>query len=263
MNAMSSSEETLKRRVGRVIQGLLDSGPFTQRDLATRLGIKQATLWQYLNGEALPGLEVLIKIADLVGKSLDWLVREETPLSPKEKEQVHIQATSVAFGNRSIAAGRDVYFNTKVHRTHKYEPKSGDITPEQASRFKNLVEGIVELEKTTRPNPKGFAGVWNALNRHCRVTYYREIKQEQFAEAELYLTRWTGRLKKGLKRVDKDRWRTERYSGVFGKAGELGLSKDQIDELLWARYNKGSLSDLTQRELEGFYRYIFGLGRKR
>lgn len=256
------SNEAIKKRVGGVLQDLLDSGPFTQRDLAAKLGIKQATLWQYLNGEALPGLEVLIKIAELTGKSLDWLVRVETPLSSKEKDQVHIQATNVALGSRSIAAGRDVYVNTKIHRTHKYEPKPGDITSEQASRLKELVNDIVELEKETRTHPKGYAGVWNALNRHCGVTYYREIKEAQFDDAEVYLSRWMGRLKKGLKRVDKDRWRNDKYGAIFARTKQLGISKDEVDELLWSRYNKGSLKDLTQQELQKFYVYIFGLGKK-
>lgn len=254
---------TISARISRLLVDLMEAGPYTQRELAAKLGVSQPTLRQYIEGVSVPGIEVLDNLATLLGWTIDKLVRDATPLSEEERGRIHIQATALAMGHKSIAAGRDVYVNTRVHRTHEYIPQPGDITADQASRLKTLVDQIVELEKATRTYPKGYGAVWNALNRHCRVTYYREIKADQFSDAELYLVGWIGRLKRGAKRTAPGLHRKARYAAIFARGKEFGLSHDQIDDLIWARYGVGSLSDLKPKQLDQFYNYIMGLGRTR
>lgn len=46
----------------------------SQRRLASALGIKQATIWKWLNTEASPSLERFQQICEVVGVSADYLL---------------------------------------------------------------------------------------------------------------------------------------------------------------------------------------------
>lgn len=51
----------------------------TQADLANRLGVKQSTVSMWESSEAYPRGEVLPKIADLLGCTIDQLFGREAP----------------------------------------------------------------------------------------------------------------------------------------------------------------------------------------
>ena len=46
-----------------------------QADFARELGVSQSQLSKYERGETEPPLEVLVKLAERFGRSLDWLIR--------------------------------------------------------------------------------------------------------------------------------------------------------------------------------------------
>ena len=59
----------------------------TQRSLAKLLGVSEVSIWNYKNGEKLPGMAMAVKIADTFDSSVDWLlqgrgspVRENSPI---------------------------------------------------------------------------------------------------------------------------------------------------------------------------------------
>ena len=56
----------IKERISLILNKLLQELGETQEGLATRLGIAKSNLQGYLKGTNLPGIDVLIKIAELV-----------------------------------------------------------------------------------------------------------------------------------------------------------------------------------------------------
>jgi transcriptional regulator with XRE-family HTH domain len=238
----------LKDKISSYLNKLMRELGETQEGLAKRIGIKKSSLQGYLKGENLPGIDVLLAMAELGGITIDQLVKTEP-------SKLHIEIKN----SHSIAiAGRDVYMNTKIHRKTEYRPGPDDITGEQANKLKDLVNKVVEIEQKTKKKPKTYGAVWNSLNKKMGVTYYREIKREQFELAELYLMQWIGRLKKGLKRTDADEWRKDKQAAIFAAArNNLGWTKDAIDGYIYERFKKESIRDLTKKELQLLYNAIF------
>lgn len=161
-------------------------------------------------------------------------------------------------GNKNIQVGGDILINSHIKRVTQYTPGPHDITGEQANKLKDKVNEIVELEQKVKKKPKTYGAVWNALNRKMGVTYYREIKKDQFEKAMLYLGQWAGRLKTSLKRTDEDEWRKEIQKAIFAAArNQLGWTKDALDAYIYERYGKESVRDLSKEELEQLKNIIF------
>lgn len=235
----------ISTRITSYLQHLLKELGDTQEGLAGRLGITRASLQGYLKGENLPGIDVLLKMAELGGLSLDELVKTDNP-------KTHIII------NNSHIAGRDQYINTTIKRISQYKPGPADITADQSNRLKELVNEVVELEEKVKKKPKTYGAIWNALNRKMSATYYREIKRAQFEEAEMYLMQWVGRLKKGLKRTDEEEWRKKTQAAVFAAArNQMGWTKESLDAYILERYGKESIRDLSKKELQQLYNVIF------
>jgi transcriptional regulator with XRE-family HTH domain len=238
----------IKARISLILKNLLQELGETQGGLANRIGVTQSNLQGYLKGKNVPGIDVILRIAELAGITTDQLLKENNP-----KMNV-----SINHSNNVTIAGRDVYQNTTVKRVNHYIPGPEDISGDQANRLKDYVNKIVELEVTVKRKPKTYGAVWNALNRKMGVTYYREIKADQLRDAEIYLQQWAGRLKRGLKRTDEDIYRKERQKAIFAAArNQLGWTKDALDGYIYECYKKESIRDLTKNELEQLYNRIF------
>ncbi len=249
----------VKSRISLVLKELLKELGETQEGLARLLGITQSNLQGYLKERSLPRIDVLLKISELAGITTDQLLKENNP-----KMNVNITHSS-----NVTVAGRDVIHNHNninpiFKRTTHYSPGPDDITGEHANKLKDYVNKIVELEATVKKKPKTYGAVWNALNKKMGVTYYREIKKNQFDIAELYLRQWAGRLKRGLKRTDIDIHRQERQKAIFAHARkQLRWTKENIDAYIFDCYGKDSIRDLTTKELEQLYNKIFAYGNKK
>lgn len=243
----------IKSRISSILKELLKELGETQDGLAKLLGVTQSNLQGYLREKNVPGIDVILRIADLAGLTTDQLLKDDNP-----KMNVNI-----ANSNNVTVAGGDVIYNHNninpiFKRTTNYAPGPDDITGEQANRLKDHVNKIVALEVTVKKKPKTYGAVWNALNKKMGVTYYREIKKDQFDMAELYLRQWAGRLKRGLKRTDTDTHRQERQKAIFAHARkQLGWTKDNIDAYIFECYGKESIRDLTKEQLEQLYNKIF------
>ncbi len=241
----------IKDKTAKFLNDLMKELGETQEGLAKRLGITKSSLQGYLKGVNLPNIEVLLRMVELGGTDLNDFVKSETP-------KLHIENShGFAF------AARDAYINTKIYRKTEYKPGPDDITGEQANKLKELVNEIVTLEQKTKKKPKTYGAVWNALNRKMGVTYYREIKQNQFELAILYLMQWKGRLNKGLKRTDADEWRKKTQAAIFAAArNQLRWTKDALDNYIYERFKKESIRDLTKKELTSLYNAIFSRKNK-
>lgn len=58
-----------------VIKNLRESQSITQKELADRVGVTQGAVSQWENGSAVPGTMLLLKIADVLGCTVDELLR--------------------------------------------------------------------------------------------------------------------------------------------------------------------------------------------
>lgn len=51
----------------------------SQDGLAKKVGVTQAAIWQYENGEATPKIEIALRLAKVLGMTVEQLAGEESP----------------------------------------------------------------------------------------------------------------------------------------------------------------------------------------
>ena len=250
----------LKKRISSFINQILTQYAMTQKDLSKMLGVGLASLSAYLKAEELPRVDLLLKLAEIGGVTMDELLKGEKP--PQKKE---ISVTISTHDKSSVMSvvGGDLYQNTTIRRVYKYTYQPGDLTEEQAAKLHVLVDEIINLEKTVRRSPRTHAAVWNALKRKFKVAYYRKIKEEDFEKARLYLMMWRGRLTKPLSKKSPDSYRKIMYGKIFAIAkNELGWTKEEVDSFIFSSYQVNSIKKLDPNQLGSLYSRIMGLKKK-
>ena len=73
---------TLDQIRARLIASIKESG-LTQTEIAKRIGIKQATVGQYLSGRAMPALDTLANLCAVLDVSADYLLGLEDETGAK------------------------------------------------------------------------------------------------------------------------------------------------------------------------------------
>lgn len=75
------AKDPLAPEIGRRIQLARENAGLSLAELARRAEINNRLIHKYVDGETMPGVRALLRIADVCGVSLDWLVRgqEFTP----------------------------------------------------------------------------------------------------------------------------------------------------------------------------------------
>lgn len=259
----------LKERIAKYLRELMAYLHVNQSEMAELLGVPQQRISKYLQAKELPRAEVLIRMADLGGVSLDDLLRPERPvpepkLSDKDIERINIQLQNVKAGG-DVNVGKEVKVikTEKVVEKHEWVPGENAITAQQARRLQELVEQIVELEQIVSLKPKSYGAVWSAFKKKFKVPTYKALPKERFPEAEAYLMRWIGRLKSRLAYADPERWRKDRRKAIYFTAVKvLGMTDEEFRDLMQARYGVRRLHDLDDDQLESFYRYLMNLKNK-
>ncbi len=74
--------------VAERIIALRDEHELTRAEMAKRLGINKSSITRYENGEINPNLDMLIKISEQFGVSLDWLAGQD---DENESEETKIR----------------------------------------------------------------------------------------------------------------------------------------------------------------------------
>ncbi len=80
--------DALAVEIGRRIEVLM--GDSKRKDIAEQIGIAPSTLWDYMRGDAIPGPEVLIKMADVFHVSLDYILKGDCSSFPKNEAEKNI-----------------------------------------------------------------------------------------------------------------------------------------------------------------------------
>ncbi|MBQ9302798.1 helix-turn-helix domain-containing protein [Butyrivibrio sp.] len=65
--------------IGKRIRDLREKAGITQQVLAEKVGVTSVHLSNVETGNAMPGVEVVIKIADYFGVTTDWILRANIP----------------------------------------------------------------------------------------------------------------------------------------------------------------------------------------
>lgn len=75
------------------IRDMREDNELTQKEISKKLYISKKTYERYENGERIPPIDFMIRLADLYNVSIDYLcgrtTRKETATEPKESENNH------------------------------------------------------------------------------------------------------------------------------------------------------------------------------
>ena len=71
---MSTQQEKKKSPLPTRLRELVANGKWTQKEIASAVGVKPQSISQYLDGTVNPSYSVLIGLADLFGVSTDYLL---------------------------------------------------------------------------------------------------------------------------------------------------------------------------------------------
>lgn len=97
-------DDVLAADIGRRIKELI--GDRKRSEIAPRIGVASSTLWDYMNGDAIPGPEVLIKIGEVLGVSIDYLLKGNQSLFAKnemERDTLYVIREAQELGGAGIA----------------------------------------------------------------------------------------------------------------------------------------------------------------
>ncbi|QQF77339.1 ORF6C domain-containing protein [Histophilus somni] len=204
---------------------------------------------EFLGRAAQLGVDVQYVITGIRSKST-----EET-LAPSNNSSVTGDNNNVVYGNGTINNIKTEKLVTKTKAA--VEPNKTHINEKMARTLHDLVDEIVILEQKLKQKPKSYQAVWSTLNRHCKVTAYRLIPIDMYDKAELYLRKWIGRLssaKSAPKKVGNE-WRKKKYSYIHTNVKQMGI-EPLLRAHLEERYAVGSLTELSDDQLDKVYRYI-------
>lgn len=138
------------------------------------------------------------------------------------------------------------------------QPGPDHISEKKKAELKSLVTEVVRLESLIKREPKGFAAVWNALDKKCQVSSYHLILNTDFAKAEKFLREWIGRLSSAKSAHSKDPgWRNRKFSYIFTNVKQLA-AEEALRAHLRERYSTDSMKGLSDTDLEAVYHVVAG-----
>jgi transcriptional regulator with XRE-family HTH domain len=245
------NEYSIKKGISSFLFGVMKELGLTQEGLADLLGINQGSLSKYLNEKEIPKIDFLVKLSNITNYKLEDILNSEG-------KEIKIQTGGITVsGNNNITANGSVNLYPKISIRKEYVSQPDDISSAQASRLKELVDQLVELEKKAKQKPKSHQAIWTALNRHMKVTYYREIKATEYFNAETYLMKWKGRLQgqRNYIKNEPDEWRKSRYTAIYARAKlQLNMSREDVHNYIRGEFSVESLKDLSNDDLDRLYK---------
>ncbi|MDA8156279.1 MAG: helix-turn-helix transcriptional regulator [Actinomycetota bacterium] len=118
-------DEVLKKEFGQRFKALVDKTPLSK--VANQLDniVSPVTLWDYVNGQSLPGPVVLKKIAEFYNVTVDYLLSGQQPLFPvtdMEKKFFNTMREAEALG---IAEQAEHFVRIMIEQKKQAETNSG------------------------------------------------------------------------------------------------------------------------------------------
>lgn len=138
-------------------------------------------------------------------------------------------------------------FNMNPRIVNKLDKPSNSINEEQAHNIKRLIDEIVKTTKLPYP------AVWRKFKDYVKVTEYKALPKEKYQEAIGYLTKWRAATTKNLKTSDTETYRKSKYTAIYARLKNLGITKEQFAVSLEKQYAVTSLKELSVSDLEQVY----------
>ncbi|GIM50623.1 ORF6C domain-containing protein [Capnocytophaga stomatis] len=136
------------------------------------------------------------------------------------------------------------------------------ITDAQALEIRNKITELVDMLASTGKN-KGslFKQEYNTFYKEFKISSYKLLPKDKYEEALIWLRKRNAyKGKKVLRQGNKEEWRKEQYTAIYFKAGNLGMSKEDLylfaTEKLALKKPLTSLKELSDTRLEKLYKYI-------
>lgn len=113
----------MENSVGRRLEHLLLISNMNQRELADKVGVNEVTISRYIHGKRIPRLEVVAKIAEVLGTSTDYLLG------------------MVTYPNEHKKSGADVHEELRVLKIKEYVFIE-DLNEKELKEVKSFVEYV-------------------------------------------------------------------------------------------------------------------------
>ncbi|HUU97382.1 MAG TPA: hypothetical protein VM487_16730, partial [Phycisphaerae bacterium] len=159
-----------------------------------------------------------------------------------------------------INAARDVNYNPRITRRTVVQLGPQHLSAEQARNIQTRVEEIVQLEAESG-RERNYKKWWGKLKTHFRVPTYREIASAQYEDVIAWLQQQVALLRPKLRRTNNPKWRNSLYKGIWARAREVGMSKEEVHafagSVLAMDAPPDSLSDLGERNLKKVHDALF------
>ena len=168
-------------------------------------------------------------------------------------------------GNHNqIADTINNYNNTVIKKPdYKFTPDYNiHISIEQAKTIQTLIKDIAEKEIIGGMESKKAYAKWQTqFKNYMKVSSYREIRIEDYDKAIAYLRKQNVLKRSKTRRTNNEYWRKDIYKSIYTRASELNISKDELYEIVYKRYNTKikSLKDLGEQKLTKLRTYIYSL----
>ncbi len=149
-----------------------------------------------------------------------------------------------------------------VRQILKVIKSSEHIDDHTAYKIKELVDNIVNKEVAGgATSQKAYAKWYGSLKKRYKVTSYTLIPAHLGNEAISWLQQQAAIKRTKIRRNNTSSWRTEHYSAIYARSGNLGISKGELYNIVLSKFNKriSSLSQLSDVNLQKLYQYIMGL----
>jgi transcriptional regulator with XRE-family HTH domain len=100
-------DENLAAVLGKRIKELVGDRKYSA--IARQIGVKPNTFWGYLNGLTMPSFKILLKLAEHFDVSVDWLLKGQESLLPKNSLEMDVLSSIRRITDRRVAEQAATY----------------------------------------------------------------------------------------------------------------------------------------------------------
>jgi hypothetical protein len=180
------------------------------------------------------------------------------------------QVIQLVSGKGNMVAGRDLSIHTErlVRKTVvQTDPGGKHISNMTARKVQELVKEYIDIHIAAGKGAQQAAQrIWSSLKNEFNVTSYKEISAQDSDRAIKWLHAQVAMARPKIRRKAPEKWKESLFKPIYARAGELGISKDNLyllaQERLSLKTPIRSLKELTQRDLQRLHHIMIYEVRK-
>ncbi|OBW98141.1 hypothetical protein [Gallibacterium genomosp. 1] len=200
-------------------------------------------------------------------KIIQLFTRNSMPKKrPQRQNLVSKKSNSIKGDNNIIFMdNQSVNLNLNVsppRTTVKIQKNHSHIDDSTTYKIKEIVDHLVEKEVASgMSTQQAYAKWYGALKKRYRVTSYTLIPAYLGNEAISWLQQQSAIKRSKISKNNNKLYRNELYSAIYARVNNLGLSKGELYNIAFNKFNKriSSLTQLSDVSLKRLYQFIMGL----